>query len=92
MQRARNAIAAAPPGQPEHAPNRLAAFKFVSYTPGAAVVAAVYRADSGDLIVGDVAVVWESGDWKVSVLPDGSFGPPGAPVPSIAGYTEFRGV
>jgi hypothetical protein len=93
MQRARDAIAAARPGEPGQRPAQLAAYQFVSYTPGAAVVATVYRADSGGMAVGYGSLVWEASDWKLSVLPDGSMGPPSTPVSSIpAGFTEFRGV
>jgi hypothetical protein len=91
IRRARQLIAAAPPGQPGTAPNRVAAFKFVSYTPSAAVVAIVYRTDSGSLGVGYKTVVWDSGDWKLAVQPDGSLGPPAAAIPSIIGFNEFRG-
>lgn len=91
MRRVRDSIAAAPTGQPGQAPGQVAAFQIVSYTPAAAVVATVYRGDGGALGVSSISLVWESGDWKVSVLPTGDLGPPAAAVPSIAGYTEFRG-
>jgi hypothetical protein len=91
VRRLQQVIAAAPPGQPGSVPNQVAAFKFVSYTPAAAVVATVYRSQNGGLSVSEVTVVWQDGDWKLAVQPDGSAEPPLAAVSTIAGFTEFRG-
>jgi hypothetical protein len=93
IQHLRDAIASAPPGEPGPRPAQVAAYQFVSYTPTAAVVATVKRTDSGGMAVVSESLVWESGDWKVSVLPDGSWGPSATAVSSIPpGFTEFRGV
>jgi hypothetical protein len=88
---AQQALAAAPPGEPGYAPSQVAGYKFVSYTPTAAVLAIVYRAHTGALTVSDTTVMWDSGDWKIAVLPDGSLGPPAVTIPSIAGFTQFEG-
>lgn len=91
ISQARIAIAASPPGLPGHAPNQVAAYKFLDYSPTATVLAIVLRSDSGALLVTHVSLAWDGGDWKVVVQQDGSMGPPAAAVPSIAGYTEFQG-
>jgi hypothetical protein len=71
------------------------AFRWVSYTPAAAVVDLV---SAGPGLQGTTVrastrlqVVWGGGDWKVIAPPGGDWGNSAAELSSLSGYTLFSG-
>jgi len=71
------------------------AFRWVAYTPAAAVIdlvsagpgpqGATVRAST------QIRVVWDGGDWKVTAPPGGNWGNSAAELSSLSGYTLFSG-
>jgi hypothetical protein len=71
------------------------AFRWITYTPAAAILDLVSAApgDGGATVRASVQmeVVWDGGDWKVVAPPGGDWGNSAAALSSLAGYTAFPG-
>ncbi len=71
------------------------AFRWVSYTPDAAVIDLVSAGpgSQGTTVraTTQINVVWDGGDWKVIAPPGGDWGNSAAALSSLAGYTLFPG-
>ena len=72
------------------------AFRWVAYTPDAAVIDLVSAGpDSQGTTVRattELEVVWDGGDWKVIAPPGGDWGNSAAELSSLTGYTLFPGL
>jgi hypothetical protein len=72
---------------------QIAGFQFVSYTPADTVVQLVTRDSKGNLQVGANHVTWDSGDWRLVLLPPyGSAIANLSRVDNLGGFVEWRGV
>jgi hypothetical protein len=71
------------------------AFRWVAYTPAAAILDLVSAGpgSNGATVRASVQmeVVWDGGDWKVVAPPGGDWGNSAAELSSLAGYTVFPG-
>ena len=71
------------------------AFRWVAYTPAAAVIDLVSAGPGGQGTTvrasTQIQVVWDGGDWKVLAPPGGDWGNAATELSSLAGYTVFRG-
>ncbi|HEX5292704.1 MAG TPA: hypothetical protein VFX25_27860 [Streptosporangiaceae bacterium] len=71
------------------------AFRWVAYTPAAAVIDLVSAAPGpqGTTVRAStqLQVVWDGGDWKVIAPPGGDWGNSAAELSSLSGYTLFSG-
>ena len=72
--------------------NQFAGFKFVTYSPGVAVIDFVGRSNSGALQMTTATVDWSAGDWKLQLQPDGGDSPQAVPVSSLVGFATWSGV
>ena len=71
------------------------AFRWVAYTPAAAVIDLVSAGPGGQGTTvrasTQIQVVWDGGDWKVLAPPGGDWGNAATELSSLAGYTVFPG-
>jgi len=71
------------------------AFRWVAYTPAAAILDLVSAGpgSNGATVRASVQmeVIWDGGDWKVVAPPGGDWGNSAAGLSSLAGYTVFPG-
>ena len=71
------------------------AFRWVAYTPAAAILDLVGAGpgSNGATVRASVQMeaVWDGGDWKVVAQPGGDWGNSAAALSSLAGYTVFSG-
>ena len=71
------------------------AFRWVTYTPAAAIVDLVSAAPGSQRTTvrasTQVQVIWDGGDWKVIAPPGGDWGNSAAELASLTGYTLFPG-
>ena len=71
------------------------AFRWITYTPAAAILdlAAAGPSQGGATVRASVQmeVIWAGGDWKVVAPPGGDWGNSAAELYSLAGYTAFGG-
>jgi hypothetical protein len=71
------------------------AFRWVAYTPAAAIVDLVSAGPGAQgttvRATTQIQVIWAGGDWKVIAPPGGNWGNSAAGLPSLAGYTLFPG-
>jgi hypothetical protein len=71
------------------------AFRWVDYTPAAAILDLVSAGPGGNGATVrasvQMEVVWDGGDWKVVAPPGGDWGNSAAELSSLAGYTVFPG-
>ena len=72
--------------------SQLAAFQFVSYSPADAVIQLVSRASDGSFGVLDEHVVWQDGDWKLVLAPDGGEAHSMLRLNSLAGFIAWGGI
>jgi hypothetical protein len=72
--------------------NQLAGFKFLTYSPAAAVVDLVSKSGSGVMQVTTASVEWLNGDWKLELEPNGSESANALPVTSLVGFSTWSGV
>jgi hypothetical protein len=70
---------------------QFAAFRFVTYSPQAAVVQFVMRYSTGQQASTVLTVRWD-GDWKLELQPDGTPNPPPQQTTSLEGFTPWGGV
>lgn len=89
---ARQGAHIAPGSAPFSTLNQIAGFRVVNYTDAVAVFGLAYRTKAGNLQEGQTTVVWDSGDWKLVMQPNGSGGTAPTPLPSLSGYTTWSGV
>jgi hypothetical protein len=82
------AVADDPPGTY----GQIAGFKYVTYTPDVAVVQLVTRFSNGTMHATTDTVVWQDGDWKLQLQPDGGTSPTAESVSSLAGFIPWGGV
>lgn len=75
---------------PGEAP-QYAGFRFVTYSPDAAVLQLATRTPQGDLQVGTKTVRWVDGDWKLEFQPDGGTSTTVQSVPDLAGFVVWGG-
>jgi hypothetical protein len=68
-----------------------AGFRYVTYTPQVAVIEHVVRAPDGGLWTYTTTVMWDAGDWKLQIQPDGIPGTPQQEVQSLDGFTAWGG-
>ncbi len=68
-------------------------FKVVDYLPGRAIVALAVQVDFRSVASLPITLVWQNGDWKVVLQPDGSFNGEVQPdiLGSLDGYVRFGG-
>ncbi|QNE19798.1 hypothetical protein F1D05_20120 [Kribbella qitaiheensis] len=68
-------------------------FKVIDYLPGRAIVALAVQVDFRSVASLPVTLLWQDGDWKVILQPDGSFNGAVAPdvLSSLDGYVRFGG-
>ncbi|MDQ6740765.1 MAG: hypothetical protein M3021_10505 [Actinomycetota bacterium] len=71
---------------------QLSGFKFVTYSPSAAVVELVSKSSTGVMQATDATVEWIGDDWKLQLQLDGSESPSALPVSSLVGYSPWSGV
>jgi len=71
------------------------AFRWITYTPAAAILDLVSAGPGGNGATVrasvQMEVVWAGGDWKVVAPPGGDWGNSAAELSSLAGYTVFPG-
>jgi hypothetical protein len=71
------------------------AFRWVAYTPAAAIVDLVSAGPGGQGTTvrasTQIQVIWDGRDWKVIAPPGGNWGNSATELPSLAGYTLFPG-
>jgi hypothetical protein len=71
------------------------AFRWVTYTPAAAVIDLVSAGPGGQGTTvrasTQIGVVWDGGDWKVTAPPDGDWGNAATVLSSLRGYIVFPG-
>jgi hypothetical protein len=71
------------------------AFRWVTYTPAAAVIDLVSAGPGGQGTTvrasTRIEVVWDGGDWKVTAPPGGDWGNAATVLSSLRGYTVFPG-
>ena len=68
---------------------QVAAFQFTSYTPATADVSLVLQTDSGALIAVASTMVFQQGDWRYVIPPDGE--PAAGQIQSLDGYVPWSG-
>ena len=68
-------------------------FKVVDYLPARAIVAVAVQVDFRSVASLTLTLMWQGGDWKVVLQPDGSFNGDVAPdiLGSLDGYVRFGG-
>lgn len=68
-------------------------FKVVDYLPARAIVSVAVQVDYRSVASLPVTLMWQGGDWKVVLQPDGSFNGEVAPdiLRSLDGYVRFGG-
>jgi hypothetical protein len=79
-------------GPPDPRLTQIAGFRFVTYTPGIAVIQFASKSNSGQLQVTTSTVQWADGDWKQVLQPDGSESPTVQSVPDLTGMVVWSGV
>jgi hypothetical protein len=79
------------PAVPGHY-NQVVGFAFVTYSPERASIALVSQATDGAMEVVTETVLWQHGDWKLELEPDGGAAPEATRVASLAGYIAWGGV
>ncbi|WP_112245185.1 hypothetical protein [Kribbella monticola] len=74
-------------------PSQFTGFKVVDYLPNRAIVALAVQVDYRSVASLPITLVWQGGDWKVVLQPDGSFNGEVAPdiLGSLDGYVRFGG-
>jgi len=70
---------------------QIAGFEEVTYSPATAVVQLLSRGTGTYQVVTDT-VVWQDGDWRLELQPDGSASPTAQQVGSAAGFIAFGGI
>jgi hypothetical protein len=67
------------------------AYRFVAYTPAAAIVEVVTTSQGASgslvLVMTRLRVVWQRGDWRLYAPPDGDWANTATAISSLAGYT-----
>jgi len=71
---------------------QVAGFQFLSYTPDDAVVQLVTRGVDGGFGVVGLHVVWQDGDWRLVLAPDGGDATSQQRAASLAGFVAWGGV
>jgi len=79
-------------GPPDPRLTQIAGFRFVTYTPGIAVIEIASKSNSGQLQMTTSTVQWSDGDWKQVLQPDGSESPTVQSVPDLTGIVAWNGV
>jgi hypothetical protein len=70
---------------------QIAGFRFVTYSPGTAVIQTAYRQPDQGLHVGTETVRWVGGDWRLELQPGGESTPTVQPVATLTGFVPFSG-
>ncbi len=70
---------------------QIAGFRMLQYTPERAKVDIALRVESGALASFVVDLMWEAGDWKLDLAPNGELRSELSALPSLAGYVAWGG-
>lgn len=79
------------PAVPGHY-NQIVGFAFVSYSAGRASIDLVSQATDGAMQVVTETVLWQRGDWRLELQPDGGTAPDATGIASLAGYIAWGGI
>jgi hypothetical protein len=79
----------APPSDTDSPFSRLAGFKFLSYSPSAAVIDLVYATSSGGLYSSSETMQWVGGDWRIEMLGADELSSPQTTVGDLVGYVAW---
>ncbi len=77
---------------PSNSLNQIAGFRVVNYTDTVAVLDIAVRTKTGSVQAAQTTVVWDGGDWKLVLHPNGAAGTAAIPLPGLSGYTLWSGV
>lgn len=78
--------------EPANGWGQVAGFRFQSYSPQEAAIEVVQEFDDETLQLTSYTVVWDGGDWRMKLQPDGDPGPYTSVVPDLSGFVKFSGV